>query len=389
MTAATPEYPSLGSLPGGDPLGRRALAHRPDLVQPVVLRARRGGRGGTAGPCDRTAGHGGPLGGRDADARHGVDDEPTVRHGSRATRTRDENAERILRAAGLPGASFAAPPIRRWRPYGHAARPGAAHPVEHPPADLQGIRHGSFDPAGAPGLGHPHPGVAPVAAQVDPSRDALLRLGLRPGAGPDPRSVGCGSVVVYNGRFTHDRAVAAAAEQAGVRVLYYDTGGYETDFDLTDATTHDWAHLQGRHAAHVRRVGSGRARRDRVGLVHQSAGPRRRQQHGSSSRRRQRGHLEGLPGGRDAGGLLQLVGGRDRRARPRLGGRTCTPRSAALADLARRVPRRGPGHALVVRTHPHMRLKPADDLDDWMAAVDGGRARTCTSTRARPSTRTR
>ena len=50
-----------------------------------------------------------------------------------------------------------------------------------------------------------------------------------------------------------------------MRVLYYDTGGYDTDFDLTDATTHDWAHLQGRmlrmYDAGIRLIATSLARR--------------------------------------------------------------------------------------------------------------------------------
>jgi hypothetical protein len=41
----------------------------------------------------------------------------------------------------------------------------------------------------------------------------------------------------------------------------------------------------------------------------------------------------------------------------------------ALQDLANAC-RDRPGTKLVVRTHPHMRLKPADDLAEWMTAVE-------------------
>ena len=54
------------------------------------------------------------------------------------------------------------------------------------------------------------------------------------------------SVFAYNGRFLHDSAVAAAAEQRGLPVLSYDTGGLDTDFDLTIDATHDWSALQER-----------------------------------------------------------------------------------------------------------------------------------------------
>ena len=52
------------------------------------------------------------------------------------------------------------------------------------------------------------------------------------------------AIVVFNGRSMHDQAAAAAAQSMGIQVLYYDTGGLETSFDLTGASTNDWSHLQ-------------------------------------------------------------------------------------------------------------------------------------------------
>ena len=99
---------------------------------------------------------------------------------------------------------------------------------------------------------------------------------------------------MYNGRFTHDRAVAAAAQAEGVRVLYYDTGGYDTDFDLTEATTHDWAHLQGRMLRMYDRWDP--AERDAIG----SSWFINRQTHADDNNKvftgtQTRGHVEGLP----------------------------------------------------------------------------------------------
>ncbi len=56
----------------------------------------------------------------------------------------------------------------------------------------------------------------------------------------------CTVVFSYNGRFLHDSAVAAAARHHGLPVLFYDSGGLETDFDLTIEDTHDWSALQKR-----------------------------------------------------------------------------------------------------------------------------------------------
>lgn len=53
-------------------------------------------------------------------------------------------------------------------------------------------------------------------------------------------------VVVYNGRFLHEAAVRHSAETMGIKVLYFDTGGTDTDFDLTSEGLHDWSALQRR-----------------------------------------------------------------------------------------------------------------------------------------------
>ena len=63
---------------------------------------------------------------------------------------------------------------------------------------------------------------------------------------------GCTSVFSYNGRFLHDSAVTAAARHHGLPVLFYDSGGLETDFDLTIEDTHDWSALQKRMQAMYR-----------------------------------------------------------------------------------------------------------------------------------------
>lgn len=56
----------------------------------------------------------------------------------------------------------------------------------------------------------------------------------------------CTVVFSYNGRFLHDSAVTAAARHHGLPVLFYDSGGLDTDFDLTIEDTHDWSTLQKR-----------------------------------------------------------------------------------------------------------------------------------------------
>ena len=163
---------------------------------------------------------------------------------------------------------------------------------------------------------------------------------------------------MYNGRFTHDRAVAAAAQAEGVRVLYYDTGGYDTDFDLTEATTHDWAHLQGRMLRMYDDVGSGRARRHRLLMVHRTGSRTRTTTTGCSSVHQTRGHIEGLPEAEHVVAFFSSSG--DEIAELDLDWADYLhSQEAALAATCRSRAGNGPGTALVVRTHPHMRLKPA------------------------------
>lgn len=175
------------------------------------------------------------------------------------------------------------------------------------------------------------------------------------------------AVVVYNGRFLHDNAAAAAAEAAGIPVLFYDTGGGHTDFDLTIDKTHDWSALQ-----------------KRMLRMYDSWDPAERDELGSSWFEERRHHL-------DASNALyvesQEIGTRIEHPNTEclvayfsssddelvelevdwdsyFGGQP-----AALALLAEEC-RKRPGYTLVVRSHPHKRMKPRQDLLDWLEAVE-------------------
>jgi hypothetical protein len=96
-------------------------------------------------------------------------------------------------------------------------------------------------------------------------------------------------VALYNGRFLHDRAVAAAAQQLGIPLLNYDLGGNQTNSDLTIDDTQNW----------------------------------------------------------DA-----YFGGQENALR-----------------LLSKICSEDPDIFLVVRSHPHKRHKPANDVREWLAAV--------------------
>ncbi len=282
------------------------------------------------------------------------------------TRTKDENAEVALRAAGFPESTFAAPPIRRWKPTNMPAMPE--------PLTRSKIRELMYDGSG---MGrsilqvHPDFNTPIRESHVWPRR--WIKRAMRSYAWAYDQAAALikernlGTVVVYNGRFTHDRAVAAAAEHAGVRVLYYDTGGYDTDFDLTEATTHDWAHLQ-----------------QRMLRMYNEWDPSEREIIGSSWFTNRQSHddeaLQVFVGEQTLGHLVDLPEADELVVYFSSSGDEITEleldwseylhsQELALADLADAC-RARPSCALVVRTHPHMRLKPADDLLDWNSAVD-------------------
>ena len=158
---------------------------------------------------------------------------------------RDQRVRDALLDLGVPRSALAKPPLRRWKP---------SEPITiSRPMNRSEIRtlafHGS--PMGRAILQvlpetqtpttdtfyWPERWVRACARSYAYAYDQTLAL---------IRARDITSVVVYNGRFLHDRAASAAAQAAGIPVLYYDTGGLDTDFDLTDSVTHDWTDLQRR-----------------------------------------------------------------------------------------------------------------------------------------------
>lgn len=280
--------------------------------------------------------------------------------------TMDMRAEQALRKAGLPAECFVKPPIRNWKPEGLPPLPN--------PLTRSRIRALAYKGSGmGRSLLQVHPDFnTPISDDhVWPKR--WIRQAMRSYAWVYDQTTALinekalGTVVVYNGRFTHDQAVAAAAEALGVEVLYYDTGGYDTDFDLTDATTHDWAHLQGR-MLRMYAVWPG-GERDVIG----ASWFENRQSHADANNavfvgEQKRGHLEGVPEAEQVVAFFSSSG--DEIVELDLDWEEYLhSQENALASLAAAVKSR-PGTRLVVRTHPHMRLKPQRDLQEWMAAVE-------------------
>lgn len=281
------------------------------------------------------------------------------------SRSIDQNLERALVRAGLPRSSIARPPIRHWRPDGLPAIPD---PVNR--AAIRSLQyHGS--PMGRSILQvHPDNNTPIRDEHVWPR--AYTERAIRSYAwvydqvSQLVRQRGITTLVVFNGRFTHDQAAAAAAEARGARVLYYDAGGLETGYDLTFATTHDWVDLQHRMLRMWETWPEGE--REEIGRTWFL----NRQAHKEPGLRafvefQERGNLAGVP---EADILVAFFSSSpDEIAELDLDwSEYLDSQPQALSTLADAV-RAAPGAQLVVRTHPHMRLKPHDDLVQWRAAV--------------------
>jgi hypothetical protein len=280
------------------------------------------------------------------------------------TQTKDQRAEVGLRTLGLPPEAFAKPPIRQWRPIG---LPSLPEPLTR--ARVRSLTYQGSDMGRAILQVHPNFNTPIREDYVWPRR--WVENAMKSYAWAYDRTIALikehklGTVVVYNGRFTHDRAVAAAAEHAGVKVLNYDTGGYDTAFDLTPAHTHDWAHLQDRMKSMYSNWGDDR---DDIG----SSWFTNRQTHKDESLllfvgAQTIGHLEQLPEAEQLVVFFSSSG--DEIAELDIDWADyLQSQEAALTALAAAC-RDRPGTKLVVRTHPHLRFKPADDLAGWLEAV--------------------
>ncbi|HEY7824460.1 MAG TPA: hypothetical protein VIG24_16580, partial [Acidimicrobiia bacterium] len=161
------------------------------------------------------------------------------------THSPDHNMERGLIKAGIPASAFLTPPIKRWRP--------AQDISVNRPLNRSAIRALTYrgTPAGK-GILQVHPDRnTPITDEYLWPRRWVQRS-LRSYAWTHDQAAavirerGVTAVMVNNGRFLHDRAVAEAAQGAGIPVIASDLGGSDTDFDLTAEPTHDWSALQRR-----------------------------------------------------------------------------------------------------------------------------------------------
>lgn len=175
---------------------------------------------------------------------------------------------------------------------------------------------------------------------------------------------------IYNGRFLHDSAADAAAIAAGIPCLYYDTGGLHTDFDITIDNTHDWARLQERM---IDMFGDW-PESERVELS--SRWFEDRAQHVETANQMFTGNQVRGSGIRSIAGItsekptvVYFSSSEDEVAELDLDwSEYFFSQEEALASLKSACD--SLGYSLVVRTHPHNRVKPAEDVRRWIAAVE-------------------
>lgn len=280
--------------------------------------------------------------------------------------SRDQNAIAALKAAGVPEQSFISPPLRGWKP---SAPIAITAPMNR--TQIRALTyHGS--PMGRAILQVNPDTETPITDSFYWSK-RWLQAAARSYAFVFDQTLETirrgqiTAVVVYNGRFLHDRAASAAAEFAGIPVLYYDAGGIDTDFDVTDAVTHDWSDLQRRMLAMYEKWPA--PQRDEIG----SSWFEERRQHIAPNNAL---FVEAQRLGEtiDVANATRVVvyfsSSGDEIAELELDWSTFFGTQEQTLQLLADECRRQPGTTLVVRSHPHMRMKPKQDLVEWMQAVE-------------------
>ena len=277
----------------------------------------------------------------------------------------EHSARDLIKLAGVPDRAFVRPPLRRHR--------SRDLPSLSKPLTRAAIRELSYEGSG---MGR---SILQVHPNVDtPARDDFVwpvrwtRRAMKSYAWVYDQTTelirqrDLTTIVVFNGRFTHDRAAAAAAEAGGVKVLYYDYGGIETYFDVMHTTTHDWDALQGRMTSMWDRWGSDREETSNRWFAN-------RENHTEPGidvfiGLQEAEHLPDLP---QKGNIVVFFSSSgDEIAELDLDWSSYfESQEGALLALAKECDDL-PDTTLVVRTHPHMRLKPQDDLARWVAAVE-------------------
>jgi len=291
-----------------------------------------------------------------------------------ASRTLCDSAKRSLKSHGLPESTFVKPLLKHWTPRDLPAIPEILSRTSIRQLVYQGASmgrsilqvHPDFNTPIRNDYVWPRRWISAAMRSYAWTFDQTQAL---------IRAQGLTAVIVYNGRFMHDQAAAAAAASLGIQVLYYDNGGIDSGFDLTVASTHDWSHLQTRMIDLFGRF-SDPTHEDFHDDFEETSVQwfLNRQGHTEPGielflGEQRQGHLGDLPVAEQLVVFFSSSG--DEIVELDLNwAEHLESQEEAVSALARACAER-PGTKLVVRTHPHMRIKPADDLARWTEMVEG------------------
>jgi len=280
--------------------------------------------------------------------------------------TREAQLQKALIGAGISSSAFLKPPIRRWSPQEPLRIPAVLNRT-----NIRTLTYRGGDCGRAILQVHPDRNT-PVTDEhlwprewVEAAAESFAYVYDQTHTTIMQEKVTM--LAVYNGRFLHDRAASLAAQSLGVPVVNYDLGGLDTDFDLTIDDTHDWEALQQR-------------------MLRMYAGwdPEERDQIGSEWFVDRTQHLDKMNSlfveAQKIGSMVQLP--KDKKIivyfsssgdeiieldldwDSYFGGQ-----ENALLTIAK-ICAEDPEIFLIVRSHPHKRVKPKHDVQQWLAVVD-------------------
>lgn len=278
---------------------------------------------------------------------------------------RDQRLIKALRSFGLPASAFPPPPIRKWRP--QAKLPTATDLTR---SAIRSLTYRDSPMGRAILQVHPDNETPISEAYLWPPKWIQACMNSYAYAYDQTDQLlkerASSALIVFNGRFLHDAAAVAAAQSHGIPVLSFDYGGNESDYDVTVDATHDWPALQ-----------------TRMRNLYARWDPHERDEIGSRWFIQRRQH-------KDARNALfvesQTVGRgidlpRDRRIVVFFSSsgdeiseldvewsEYFHGQENALAAVAE-ICKASDEHFVVVRTHPHKRMKSRRDVADWHAAV--------------------
>lgn len=280
--------------------------------------------------------------------------------------TSEQQLERALKVAGFNNSHFARPPVKRWKP---------AEPIDLPTlcnrTSIRAMKYRGAELGRAILQVNPDQNTPLTDEHLWPRRwvhsaaqsfafvfDQTLSL-------IQYRDITC--LAVYNGRFLHDWAAAAAARASGIPVLNYDLGGHQTNYDLTIDDTHDWEALQRRMLNLYASWDPNE--RDLVG----SSWFLERTEHKDPSNSKfveaqSIGSSVDFPLGKKI--VVYFSSSGDEISELDLDWNDYFGSQENALKLVSRICAEDPDTYFIVRSHPHKRHKPEHDVHDWIAAVN-------------------